>query len=34
MFADDTYITIPGCTFAELERNKQLILNLSIFTAG
>ena len=31
MFADDTNITVPGCTFAELE---QQILNLTIFTAG
>ena len=32
MFADDTNITVPGCTFAELEQAP--ILNLPIFKAG
>ena len=33
MFADDINITVPGCTFAELEQvtNSEL---LTIFTAG
>ena len=27
MFADDTNITVPGCTFAELEQATNSVLN-------
>jgi len=27
LFADDTYITVPGCTFAELEQAANSELN-------
>ena len=32
MFADDTNITVPGCTFAEFEQATNS--DLTIFTAG